>query len=136
MTTADILAAARAGKSAVAKPAAEPTAPATGTAPPKPARTDKSKMTTAEILAAARRQSTKIEASPPPPAADMSTPVDLAASHSTQETVDKPPSEPLPAEEAPQTTKATAPGGTASKRKEGMSVADILAYCRRIDTKK
>lgn len=129
-SVADILAAARAGKApAPVAPKAEaaPAAEEQPSAPPKPqaaAKVDRSKMNVAEMLSAARAggaaglvpAKAKSEAAP--------------AASQVEETPEE------PAAEAP-TAAASAPSGKTVTRvdKSGMSIDEILAYCRQHDAK-
>lgn len=125
-SVADILAAARAGKTP-AKPAGE-SAKAQGSAepakPPAAAKTDRSKMSVAEMLAAARAGGA----------------AGAAKSAPTQPAADEAPAEQGPIAAAP-VAKAEAaaapPSGGEIKRvdKSKMSIADMLAYCREHDAK-
>jgi hypothetical protein len=139
-STADILAAARAGKSgaptadkpAAAKPAAPPAAAKES---PKPA----GKLSTADILAAARGK--KVEASAAAPAKEA------PAAKAAAPKVEAPPAEEAAAEEESPAAEATAvaepPKAAAAESKPAKAAAgdlpkttaDILAWCRRTDAK-
>jgi len=125
-SVADILAAARAGKTP-AKPAGE-SAKAQGSAepakPPAATKTDRSKMSVAEMLAAARAGGA----------------AGAAKSAPTQPTADEAPAEQEPVAAAPVAkaeTTAAPPSSGEIKRvdKSKMSIADMLVYCREHDAK-
>jgi hypothetical protein len=121
-SVADILAAARAGK-ASAKPAGETKAGQGATAPAKPqeatpAKVDRSKMSVADMLAAARGEKAGgTKAAPAKPQAQESL---------TEE-------EPVAA--APAATAAPSSGEIKRVDRSKMSVADMIAYCRKHDAK-
>jgi hypothetical protein len=126
-STAEILAAAR------SKPAAETTAgaaPAKVAAPPAqaaPAKVDPKKLSVADMLAMARGQK-PAAAGAPTPAPAAATPAPAVA----EPIVAQAPPEPKPATESP----AVAEGaGPVRVDRSKMSVADMLAYCRKVDGK-
>jgi hypothetical protein len=126
-STADILAAARAGKAAAAAPAApapaaaKPSAPATPAAAP--AKVDRSKMSVAEMLAAARAGG-----------AVGSGGATSAPAQATPAAEAKAAAKPAP---APAAAAAPAPKASSSERvdKSKMTVDDMIAWCRAHDTK-
>jgi hypothetical protein len=128
-SVADILAAARAGKSAPAtpaetakgdQPAAKPK-PATPSASGAPAKVDRSKMSVAEMLAAARGGAAP--AAQPTPAKAAAAPAKAA-----------PPAE-EPAIEEPVAAAPSASGEVKRVDKSKMSIDDMIAYCREHDAK-
>jgi hypothetical protein len=125
-SVADILAAARAGKSAPAKPAGEtakaekPAAKAPAAAGGAPAKADRSKMSVADMLAAARAGGAGIEK---PPA--------VAPKAAEPETAEEPAEAPAA---APAAT-PTASGEIKPVDKSKMTIEQIIAYCREHDSK-
>lgn len=127
-SVADILAAARGGKPAAAPEAKAATAPAkpqapTPAQPVAPAKVDRSKMSVADMLAAARAGGAPGTA---PPTAKATT----APAPANQEAEE-------PAAEASPVAEPVAASGKTVERvdKSGMSIDDILAYCRQHDAK-
>ena len=122
-SVADILAAARAGK-AGATPAAEKPKAESAAKPQTAAKMDRSKMSVADMLAAARAGgavgAAPAEATTQPEAAPAE---EVAAAE--------------PVVEAPAASEVAAPSGKTIQRvdKSGMSIDDILAYCRQHDAK-
>jgi len=122
-SVADILAAARGGKAPA--PAAEKQPPSAPPKPPAAAKPDRSNMSVAEMLAAARAGS----AAGLVPAKAKSEAAPAAAQ--VEETPAK-----EPAAEAPPAAAAAPSGKTVTRvDKSGMSIDDILAYCREHDAK-
>ena len=125
-STADILAAARAGKAPAKPPAAD--APASATGGPAPAKTDRAKMSVADMLAAARAGGAA-KAAPAPAKAktqpDTAPAEDVIAQEET--------SAPEPVESTP----APAPAAKVTEKvdRSTMSVADMIAWCREHDAK-
>jgi hypothetical protein len=132
-SVADILAAARGGKSAPAGEAAsaagktksETAPPAEKPAAPKPAAVDRSKMSVADMLAAARAGGAGGAAKP---AAAAAAKTQAAAAPVKQET----PAE----EEVAEAPPAAAPAKSTEKfDKSNMSIADMIDWCRQHDAK-
>lgn len=119
MSTADILAAARA-KKGTAPPAAKPTPAA------KPAAAPGQKLSTAEILAAARGRAAPTAGAAP-----------AAAAPAKQKPAPEPAAEEEPAEEAVAIASKPAPAKTAAKPAGPLptTTAEKVEYCRRVDAK-
>jgi hypothetical protein len=133
-SVADILAAARAGKSAAPAAKTESSAPASpasagGGAAEKPAapKADRSKMSVADILAAARGGAA---AAPAKPAAIPPEPEPEAPP------AEKPPAAAAPPAAAPAAAAPAKPAGPSAKvDRNSMSTDDKIAYCRAKDAK-
>ncbi len=124
MSTADILAAARAGKSAGPSPAAASEPQAAGKPAPKasPAKTDRSKMSTADILAAARAAKAVAQETAEAETPEIETPEAENLAVKTPAT-EKPAQEQAASVESP--TPVSVPAGDLPT-----DTAGIIAYCR------
>lgn len=133
-STTDVLAAARAAKGApgevasatgTAKPAAQK--PAAAAKAETPAKVERAKMSVADMLAAARGNNPAAAEAAPAPAAKVPPAAPAAAPKAAA-----PPAAPAP---PPPTPEPAAEGAVKRVDKSSMSIADILAYCRQVDTK-
>jgi hypothetical protein len=136
-SVADILAAARAGKSggaaaktqAEAKPAAPKAEAAPAPAKPAAAKVDRSKMSVADMLAAARAGGAPGTAAAPTAAKPQA-----KATPAVEETADDEAPVEEPVVEAPPAAKTVAKS-TEKVDKSKMSIDDMLAWCRQHDAK-
>ncbi len=117
MSTADILAAARAKAGSAPKAEAKPAVEAKPAAPT--AKADPGKMSTADILAAARGKKEAAAAAPAP----------TAKTAPVAKPTPPPTPEPELAAEEP-----AADGAIGSKKDAFKTVAEMVAYCRKVDT--
>jgi translation initiation factor IF-2 len=126
-------------KVAPASPQSAPAKARTETAPPaaESAKPDRGKMSVAEMLAYARAEknlAAEPSAAAAPPAAKPKSPAAAPAAKEIAQ-VEEPVEEQVAEEEVAESSAptATAAGGKLSKREECKTVAQQLAYCRKVD---